>query len=248
MDRIANELGWVGHDVHLPGCGQSEGDFSLHGWIDDLRAAIDHLEGRRRPDGIWLVGTTTGGSLAVCVGRRRRARPGRGHARGPGRLRRLGRAAPPLPGARPRASAPSGTRRSRPRSTRGPRAASLPPPRRGPAPGARPLLVLHGDDDDTVPVVDARLFAQAHGLGRAAPDRGRRSPPPPRPAGRRRAARLARPPAQRRQELTPRSLERRERRTTLVCRPADRPNTRGSLVLRAGPSAARRLWLDVVRR
>ena len=23
------------------GCGKSEGDFSLQGWIDDLRAAID---------------------------------------------------------------------------------------------------------------------------------------------------------------------------------------------------------------
>ena len=34
-------------------------------------------------------------------------------------------------------------------------------PRGGSAP--RPLLVVHGDDDDTVPVVDARLIAQAHG-------------------------------------------------------------------------------------
>jgi putative redox protein len=27
----------------------------------------------------------------------------------------------------------------------------------------RPLLVIHGEDDDQVPIADARLFAQAHG-------------------------------------------------------------------------------------
>ena len=41
IDRVANELGWVAMTFNFRGCGTSEGDFSLQGWVDDLRAAID---------------------------------------------------------------------------------------------------------------------------------------------------------------------------------------------------------------
>ena len=44
IDRIANDLGWAAMTFTFRGCGESEGDFSLQGWIDDLRAAIDHIE------------------------------------------------------------------------------------------------------------------------------------------------------------------------------------------------------------
>ena len=57
----------------------------------------------------------------------------------------------------------------------------------------RPLLVMHGDDDESVPTTDARQLAEAHGERRAEPVRRRRASPAPRPAGDRRAARLARP-------------------------------------------------------
>ncbi|MCB0957623.1 MAG: alpha/beta fold hydrolase, partial [Ilumatobacter sp.] len=67
VDRAANDLGWVGMTFNFRGCGQSEGDFSLQGWVNDLRAAIDHLIEETSPSGIWLVGTNTGGSLATCV-------------------------------------------------------------------------------------------------------------------------------------------------------------------------------------
>ena len=39
VDRAANDLGWVGMTFNFRGCGQSEGDFSLQGWVNDLRAA-----------------------------------------------------------------------------------------------------------------------------------------------------------------------------------------------------------------
>ena len=68
IDRIANELGWVAMTFTFRGCGRSEGDFSLQGWVDDLRSAIDHLIEETSPSGIWLVGTSTGGSIAMCVG------------------------------------------------------------------------------------------------------------------------------------------------------------------------------------
>ena len=67
MDRIANELGWAAMAFNFRGCGRSEGDFSLQGWVDDLRAAIAHLREQADPYGIWIVGTHTGGSLGTCV-------------------------------------------------------------------------------------------------------------------------------------------------------------------------------------
>ena len=84
------------------GCGTSTGDFSLQGWIDDLRAAIDHLVRTTGVDRVVLVGTNTGGSLAICVG----ADDPRVHACraavAPGRLRRLVRSSATLPRSRPR--------------------------------------------------------------------------------------------------------------------------------------------------
>ena len=67
IDRMANELGWAAMTFNFRGCGNSEGDFSLQGWVDDLRAAIDNLIREATPTGIWLVGTNTGGSIAICV-------------------------------------------------------------------------------------------------------------------------------------------------------------------------------------
>ena len=114
------------------GCGTSEGDFSLQGWVDDLRAAIDHLIEETSPSGIWLVGTNTGGSHRHLRRRRRPAGPRCGAAQPACRLRRLGGPAAPVPRARPRdrrhphAGLPAQLRRV------GPRAAPLPAGRRRP--------------------------------------------------------------------------------------------------------------------
>ena len=41
---MANELGWAAMTFNFRGCGSSEGDFSLQGWVDDLRAAYGWLQ------------------------------------------------------------------------------------------------------------------------------------------------------------------------------------------------------------
>ncbi len=68
IDRIAQEMGWAAMTFTFRGCGQSEGDFSLLGWLDDLRAAVDHLVDETGITNVWLAGTSTGGSLVVCEG------------------------------------------------------------------------------------------------------------------------------------------------------------------------------------
>ena len=163
IDRVAHELGWAAMTFTFRGCASSEGDFSMQGWMDDLRAAIDHLVAETSPSGIWLVGTNTGGSLALCCGAddprvngcallgaradfddwaeypRRFLEHARevGVVRTAGYPRRFDEWARELRRFRPVDAA----RRFAP----------------------RPLLVMHGDDDAMVPHADARVLAEAHG-------------------------------------------------------------------------------------
>ena len=163
IDRIANELSWAAMTFTFRGCGKSPGDFSLQGWVDDLRAAIDHLIAEANPLGIWIVGTNTGGSIAACVAAddpRVRgvallssradfddwaAQPRRflEHARDIGAIR-----TPGFPKAFDEWARE--LRRFRPEDA----ARRLAP---------RPMMVMHGDDDESVPTSDARRLAEAHG-------------------------------------------------------------------------------------
>jgi alpha-beta hydrolase superfamily lysophospholipase len=163
VERVANDMGWAAMTFTFRGCGDSEGNFSLAGWLSDLRHAIDHLEREASPQGIWLCGSSTGGSLAVCVaandprvrgvamlaGRAdfddwaRHPRRFLEHARDVGAIRDP--SFPPKFESWAREVA-----RVRPLEA----AERLAP---------RALLVMHGLEDDTVPEADARLFARAHG-------------------------------------------------------------------------------------
>ncbi len=163
VDRAAYEAGYVAMTFNFRGCGQSTGDFSLQGWIDDLRAAIDHLCRATDVEQVVLVGTNTGGSIAICVGADDPRVSAAGllspradfddwadhprrfldHAREIGAIRTAGY---------PRSMDDwtRAFRRFRPTAA----AARFAP---------RPLLVLHGEDDESVPTTDARQLAQAHG-------------------------------------------------------------------------------------
>ena len=66
-DRIAADAGWVVLTFNFRGTGESEGDFSLGGWVADLRAAVDHLLEHTDVDAVWLAGFSTGGALALCA-------------------------------------------------------------------------------------------------------------------------------------------------------------------------------------
>ena len=160
-DRIAADAGWVVLTFNFRGTGESEGDFSLDGWVADLRAAVDYLLEVTDVEGVWLAGFSTGGSLALCAaGEDDRvggvaafsaasdfdawaSDPRRflEHARTIGVVRD-----PAFPrdlGAWSRALSDI-----RPMSLIG----KVPP---------RPVLLVHGADDDLVSVMDARALADA---------------------------------------------------------------------------------------
>jgi putative redox protein len=162
-DRIATEMGWAALAFAYRGCGESEGQFSLEGWMDDIASAVAFIEGSVRPLGIWLAGFGTGGSLAVCAaaadiriqGVAALGAPGDfdDWASHPRRLldhgREVGMISDP-------AFPPSFDAWSRElRSIRAVACVDAYSP--------RPLLVVHGSDDEVVPSFDARILADAHG-------------------------------------------------------------------------------------
>lgn len=160
--RIASELGWVVLTMNFRGCGTAEGDFSLQGWLDDIHAAVDHVA-ELGVTGVWVCGSGTGGSLALCEGARNPsvrgvatlAAPGDfdDWARHPRRLLLHARQVGVIkdldfPPAFDKWSAE--LREVRPLAA----ARQLSP---------RPLLVIHGDSDDLTPLEDGRAIAAAHG-------------------------------------------------------------------------------------
>ena len=164
VDRIANEMGWAAMTFTLRGCGTSEGDFSLGGWFDDIKASVEHLIEEAHPSGVWLVGTGAGGSLAICAAADDPRVKGvaalaaradfEDWAAQPRRLIDLAREIGAIrsPGFPPNVELwARGLRRLRPLEA----AARLAP---------RSLLLVHGDDE-TVPLSDSRQLAEAHGDG-----------------------------------------------------------------------------------
>ena len=66
-DRIAREAGWAGLTFTFRGTGPSEGDFSIEGWLADVRAAVDALHARPDITGVWVAGFRLGGTLAIVT-------------------------------------------------------------------------------------------------------------------------------------------------------------------------------------
>jgi fermentation-respiration switch protein FrsA (DUF1100 family) len=160
-ERLTRETGWAVLTFNFRGAGASEGDFSLDGWLEDLGRAVDELDRRRDVGGVWLAGSSTGGALAICAAAEdERVRgvatlaapasfsvwaqnPARllAHARDLGIVRSAGFPADPLAWGRVFADLSPLTAASK-----------LEP---------RPLLLVHGDNDEVVPVADARALAEA---------------------------------------------------------------------------------------
>lgn len=160
-DWLAAETGWIVMAFNFRGAGASKGQFSLAGWMDDLRAMVAYLAGRRDVGGVWLAGFRTGGSLSVCLAaddpqvrgvaalashvdfERWAADPRRllDEARSLGVITQAGFPPDLEAWARP-------LRTLRPLEA----ASSVPP---------RPFLIVHGTDDTVVPLVDARALGDA---------------------------------------------------------------------------------------
>jgi putative redox protein len=162
-DRIATELGWFVFAFSCRGAGESEGQFSLGGWLTDIGAAIEHLRSIDGVSGVWIAGFGTGAALAICAGARDAAVRGVAVLGGPadfddwaGQPRRLleySREVGFVTDPRFPASFDAWARELR----------AIQPVQCVSDFSPRSLLVVHGTDDDSVPDFDARVISDAHG-------------------------------------------------------------------------------------
>ena len=162
-DRLAGESGWRVLAGCLRGVGGSEGDFSPGGWLEDLRTLAGHAAGLAAGGGIWVVGFGVGGSIALCLA-----------ADDPG-IRGVGCLGSPATfaawGADPGAMAGLAREVGVIQTPGFPASLSrwagefgdLQPLVAAGALRARSVLVVHGAEDDDVPVADARQLAEAIG-------------------------------------------------------------------------------------
>lgn len=162
-DRISSDKGAAAMVMHYRGTGGSEGDFSLSGWLADVDAAISALKALDEVAWVSLIGFGTGAALAICAAAQRSSvravaavappadfsdwssDPERllAHARQIGAITN-----PAFPNdfdawAKDLASVQAEVA-----------AGELAP---------RQLLVMHGHEDELVPLVDSRIVADAHG-------------------------------------------------------------------------------------
>jgi dipeptidyl aminopeptidase/acylaminoacyl peptidase len=160
--RLAAETGAVVLTFDFRGTGLSAGEFSLSGWQSDLAAGISTLRAVPGIERTWLVGFAAGGTLSICAAgkdvsiagvaafsplsdfaeRGGEARRSSAQAKAAAEAART-RGYPPEPGAWARAA-----KEVRPSLL----VANIPP---------RPLLIVHGANDDVVPITDARELADA---------------------------------------------------------------------------------------
>lgn len=158
-DRIAADTGWTCLSFCLRGAGESEGEFSIAGWVADLKSAVAYLR-QAGFENVWLAGFSTGGTLAVRVAADDPSIRGVATLSAPSDLsawandpaylldlvRQVGLIHP--------ASQPDLAEWAREVASLNPleAAAEIPP---------RPFFVVHGSADDVVSVVDARALADA---------------------------------------------------------------------------------------
>ncbi|MEM9201623.1 MAG: alpha/beta fold hydrolase [Actinomycetota bacterium] len=162
-DRIATELGWVTLAYSSRGVGESAGNFSLNGWLRDLNGAVAHLRSEAPVDAVYLLGFGTGGALAIEAAAANPKIAGvaavgapadfADWARNPRKLLVLAREIDIIRDASFPASFETWAEGLK--AVRAADAASRLAPRE--------LMVLHGSDDESVPVFDARAVADAHG-------------------------------------------------------------------------------------
>ena len=157
-DRVAQDTGWTTLTFTCRGAGRSAGQFSPMAWLEDLRNGVELL--RAETDSVWLAGFGFGGALALRLAADDREIGGvaalatpsdfSSWIKAPSVLATVAHESGLIDSATPpdldewagqlRALDPVGAARA------------LPP---------RPLLIVHGSADDTIPQHDARALAEA---------------------------------------------------------------------------------------
>jgi putative redox protein len=160
-DRVANDTGWLVLTLVFSAAAGPKGGFSINGWLADIGAAVEYLMTAGPVEGVWLAGFSLAGAVALSAagldprirGVAAFAAPADLHEwlvdprHTAEHLRSMGIDADAEPG-----RAGNGwvkeVRDLRPLDL----IAQVPP---------RPVLLVHGADDEVVSLVEARALADA---------------------------------------------------------------------------------------
>ena len=164
-DRIAVDAQWLALALQPRGLAEVPGDFSAPGWIEDIAAAVTTLRQEERAQQVFLAGLGLGGALCIAAAAKDPTIGGVATLGAPADLASwMGDPKTFLSHARSVGLIRSATfppdadlwirqwRELRPLDL----ARELDP---------RPVMVIHGNDDDVVPDLDARALADASGDG-----------------------------------------------------------------------------------
>ena len=162
-DLISEQLGWTVFAITFRGCGSSQGNFSLQGWLNDTINAANYLAEEQHIDSIYAAGFGTGGAMAIHAASKCETLIGVAAVSPPSDFndwiaepedlldyaRRVGVISDPkypndLEGWTNELSQMQTTAAAE-------------------VMGKKPLLLVHGSDDRVVPSFDARVLADAHG-------------------------------------------------------------------------------------
>lgn len=130
------------------GCGKSEGSFSFAGWRDDIKAAVENIWQEYSQE-IWIAGFGVGGTLAL-------------HAVADDeRVHGFAVLGAPVDLSAWKTTADSTKTETTKAATADSEEYSL--TAKNQVSADKPLLVIHGQDDDLISVVDARVIADTYG-------------------------------------------------------------------------------------
>lgn len=161
--RLAAEMGWIALAFAFRGCGESEGEFSLGGWLSDVNNAVAHLNQRPDVDGVWVVGFGSGGAIAIAAAAVNEFVCGVAALGPPADFNDWADDPESLLAYARAMGAITDPEFPQDMDSWVAEFSSIKSVDAAETMSNRPLLVMHGSEDDLVPVFDARVIADAHG-------------------------------------------------------------------------------------
>lgn len=158
---LASDLDWPVLIFNYRGAGGSPGNFSMQGWLKDVNEATDYLA--PLVSKVWIAGFGIGGSLAICVGAKRKEISGVIAAGAPADFSDWSANADQLLEHSRNIGLISDPDFPADQTAWGKELTSLEVEKHSRELGGKPLLVIHGTDDAIVPSLETRAIADGHG-------------------------------------------------------------------------------------
>ena len=162
-DFVAKALGWIVLAFTYRGCGGSEGEFSMQGWLDDTINAAKDLKNNPQVNSVWLAGFGTGGALAITAASLTEEISGVAAISAPSDFRDWAQDPDQLLQYSRTVGAISDPDFPQDESSWVEEIELIRPVEAAGEINKKPLLVVHGASDQVVPSFDARVLADSHG-------------------------------------------------------------------------------------